>query len=63
MEKVKNAETLGSEEVLKLLGTDKTTGLTEEEAAKRLELYGRINSPKRQKNHGGRFSSRSSTTR
>lgn len=41
MEKVKNAETLGSEEVLKLLGTDKTTGLTEEEAAKRLELYGK----------------------
>ncbi len=41
MEKVKNAETLGSEEVLKLLGTDKTTGLTEEEAARRLELYGK----------------------
>ena len=35
-----NFETLSSEQVLSVLETDKEKGLSEEEAKKRLEVYG-----------------------
>lgn len=41
MEKVKNFETLTSEQIVERLKTDRKRGLTEEEAAKRLEANGK----------------------
>lgn len=41
MERIKNVETLSSDEVVKALGTDKKKGLSQEEAEKRLSLYGK----------------------
>lgn len=41
MEKVKNFETLTSEQIVERLKTDRKHGLTEEEAAKRLEANGK----------------------
>lgn len=41
MEKIKNFETLTSEQIVERLKTDRKHGLTEEEAAKRLEAHGK----------------------